>query len=81
MPTRKFNFGDRVEGNDRKGSFWGRKGIVVAYEARGQYWVKFNDGSTECVDTGWLNHASHLNPSTFFASLALPDTCPELAVP
>jgi hypothetical protein len=52
---RKFKSGDRVIGNEKKGSFRGRKGTIVNYEPQGQYWVRFDDGRTECVDTGWID--------------------------
>ena len=61
MPTRKFNFGDRVEGNDSRGSFCGRKGSVMGYN-KGEYCIKFDDGREEWVPPGWLKHSSDLNP-------------------
>ena len=54
MTRRKFSIGDRVIGNDKKASFRGRKGTVAGYEPGSQYWVKFDDGPTECVYSWWL---------------------------
>ena len=58
----KFNNGDKVIGNDKKGAFWGRKGTVVDYEKSGQYWVNFDDGAKEVVNSGWIDKLQP-NPS------------------
>ena len=55
MAERKFRAGDRVVGNDRKGSFWGRSGKVLDYIKPSQYWVRFDDGKVEAVDSSWLD--------------------------
>ncbi len=55
MVKRKFEVDDPVIGNDRKASFRGRIGTVLAYEKPGQYWVQFRDGVKECVDSRWLD--------------------------
>ncbi len=54
MARRKFNIGDKVVGNEKKASFRGRKGAIVQYESGSQYWVEFDDGRKECVNSWWL---------------------------
>lgn len=55
MAKRKFNMGDKVIGNEKKASFRGRKGTIVQYESGSQYWVIFDDGRKECVNSWWLD--------------------------
>lgn len=55
MVRRKFNIGDKVIGNEKKASFRDRKGTIVQYELGSQYWVMFDDGRKECVDSRWLD--------------------------
>jgi hypothetical protein len=56
MGRRKFNVGDRVIGNDKKGSFWGRKGRIVGYiQEYSQYQVLFDNGLTEVVYSWWID--------------------------
>ncbi len=54
MARRRFAIGDKVIGNPKKASFYGRKGKIVQYESGSQYWVEFDDGQTECVYSWWL---------------------------
>jgi hypothetical protein len=54
MAQRKFKVGDKVIGNARKASFHGRKGTIVQYGPGSQYWVVFDDGRRECVNSWWL---------------------------
>jgi hypothetical protein len=56
--------GDRVIGNEKKASFHGRKGAIVQYESRSQYWVMFNDGLKECVNSCWLDDIYASRPSS-----------------
>jgi hypothetical protein len=62
MAKRKFNVGDKVIGNEKKASFWGRKGTIVQYESGSQYWVMFDDGRKECVYSWWLEKQSSRQP-------------------
>lgn len=55
MAKRKFHIGDKVIGNEKKGGFYGRKGKIVEYESGSQYWVLFDDGQKECVNSWWLD--------------------------
>jgi len=55
MPRRKFDIGDKVVGNQKKASFYGRKGKIVRHESSSQYWVEFDDGKIECVYSWWLD--------------------------
>jgi hypothetical protein len=55
MVKRKFNIGDKVIGNEKKASVRGRKGTIVQYESGSQYWVLFDDGRKECVNSWWLD--------------------------
>ena len=55
MARKKFNVGDKVIGNEKKASFYGRKGTIVQYESQSQYWVMFDDGRKECVNSWWLD--------------------------
>ena len=56
MGRRKFNIGDRVIGNDKRGSFAGRKGTIVGYiREYSQYQVLFDDGLTETVYSWWID--------------------------
>lgn len=56
MGRRKFEIGDRVIGNDKKGSFAGRKGTIVGYiQEYSQYQVLFDDGVTETVYSRWID--------------------------
>lgn len=56
MGRRKFNIGDRVIGNDQKGSFADRKGTIVRYiQEYSQYQVRFDDGRTETVYSWWID--------------------------
>ncbi len=58
MVKRKFNVGNIVIGNEKKASFCGRKGTIVQYESGNQYWVLFDDGLKECVNSWWLDKES-----------------------
>ena len=51
----KFNVGDRVIGNEKRGAFWGCKGTIVEHESPGRYLVKFDDGRRERVSSSWLD--------------------------
>jgi len=55
MARKKFNVGDKVIGNEKKASFYGRKGTIVQYKSQSQYWVMFDDGRKECVNSWWLD--------------------------
>ena len=56
MGRRKFKIGDRVIGNDKKGSFVDRKGTIVRYIPEySQYQVLFDDGRTETVYSWWID--------------------------
>lgn len=55
MARRKFDLGDKVIGNEKKASFRERKGTIVEYESGSQYWVMFDDGQKECVNSWWLD--------------------------
>jgi hypothetical protein len=56
MGRRKFNIGDRVVGNNKRGSFWERKGTIIGYEPRThEYIVRFDDGLKEYVTPTWLD--------------------------
>jgi len=56
MGRRKFKITDKVIGNTRKGSFWGRKGVVIGYEPRThEYIVQFEDRRSEYVNPSWLD--------------------------
>ena len=56
MGRRKFNIGDRVIGNDKKASFWGRRGVVIGYrQPTREYYVRFDDGREEYVNPWWLD--------------------------
>jgi len=55
MVKRKFIIGGRVIGNGKKASFSGRKGTITQYESGSQYWVIFDDGKRECVNSWWLD--------------------------
>jgi len=55
MAQRKFTVGNKVIGNEKKASFCGRKGTIVQYESESQYWVMFDDGRKECVNSWWLD--------------------------
>jgi len=62
MAKRKFDIGDKVIGNQKKGSFYGRKGKIVQYESGSQYWVAFDDGQKECVYSWWLEEWPSSSP-------------------
>ena len=54
----KFTSGDRVIGNDRKASFRDRIGTVIEHgPGTSEYWVMFEDGREECVESSWINPA------------------------
>jgi hypothetical protein len=56
MGKRKFKIGDRVMGNDKKGSFADRKGTIIGYLPKySQYQVRFDDGLTETVFSLWID--------------------------
>ena len=56
MGRRKFKIGDRIIGNDKKGSFADRKGTIVGYIPEySQYQVRFDDGKTETVYSWWID--------------------------
>ncbi len=56
MGRRKFKIGDRVIGNDKKGSFADRKGTIISYIGEySQYQVRFDDGKTETVYSWWID--------------------------
>jgi len=61
MDRRKFNIGDRVIGNDNKGSFAERKGTIVGYIRQySQYQVLFDEGVTETVYSRWIDPLSEV---------------------
>ena len=52
----KFTPGDRVIGNERKGSYWERPGTVLEHgPGKSEYWVAFDDGQRECVVSSWID--------------------------
>jgi hypothetical protein len=56
MGRLKFNTGDRIIGNDKKGSYWGRRGVIISYGPhKGEYLVHFDNGEDEYVNTEWLD--------------------------
>jgi len=56
MGRRKFKIGDRVIGNNKKGSFAGRKGTIIGYVREySQYEVRFDDGRIETAYSWWVN--------------------------
>lgn len=55
MAKRKFKVGDKVIGNEKKASFRDRKGTIVGHESGSQYWVAFDDGRKECVNSSWID--------------------------
>lgn len=56
MGRRKFNIGDKVIGNDKKGSFAERKGMIIGYnKMTHEYQVRFDNGEIEYVNSGWLD--------------------------
>lgn len=62
MPTRKFDIGDKVVGNQKKASFHGQKGKIIRHESNSQYWVEFDDGKRESVYSWWLDKQPSDNP-------------------
>ncbi len=57
MWTRKFKIGDRVVGNDKKASLSGRAGKVIAFTPENLYWVQFDDGRKEPVESRFMDKA------------------------
>lgn len=56
MGRRKFKIGDRVIGNDKKGSFADRKGMIVGHiREYSQYQVRFDDSKTETAYSWWID--------------------------
>jgi hypothetical protein len=55
MTRRKFAVGDRIVGNEKKASYRRRKGVIVRYAPESQYWVEFDDGQEECVNSSWID--------------------------
>ncbi len=55
MGRRKFKIGDRVIGNNKKGSFADdKKGTIVGILEYSQYQVRLNDGTIETVYSWWI---------------------------
>ena len=58
MARRKFNDGDIVIGNDRRASYRGVRGIILGYGPnKAEYFVLFDDGTMEFVNSWWLDRA------------------------
>jgi len=61
MGRRKFKIGDRVIGNDKKGSFADKKGTITGYiREYSQYHVLFDNGETHTVYSWWIDRLSEL---------------------
>jgi hypothetical protein len=56
MAKLKFSPGDRIRGNETRGSFWSRTGTVrKKIPGKSEYWVMFDDGLEECVPSSWID--------------------------
>lgn len=56
MARRKFDSGDKVVGNDKRALFRRRRGIILGYGPhKAEYFVLFDDGTMEFVNSWWLD--------------------------
>jgi hypothetical protein len=56
MGKQKFNAGDKVIGNDKKGAYWDKKGVIVGYnKMTGEYQVRLENGETHYASPRWLD--------------------------
>ncbi len=56
MGRRKFKIGDRVIGNNKKGSFADdKKGTIINILEYSQYQVRLDDGQIETVYSWWID--------------------------
>ena len=58
MLRRKFDNWEKVVGNDKRAWFRGRRGIILGYGPnKAEYFVLFDDGTMEFVNSWWLDRA------------------------